>query len=270
MTTKFYLASDLHLSFGPLEIPNTDNVDCLILAGDIIEIDTLKKDGTCTKNGVREFFEQVNRDYKHVIWVFGNHEYYGNYYMEKSRDDARNWLTHNGFHNIQVRENQSTEVNGIPIHCCTLWTDMNNNNEHCAYTIQIGMNDYRYIRGANPGRAGAKINTKEIQIIHQRSLMYLDKATEDGRNCIVVTHHQPTLRALNSNYPSNLDYAYASDLSDFFLDRPNIKVWCSGHTHDSHQQLDIGDQRFLTNCRGYYGHEEIARHFTPMLFEMEN
>ena len=81
--TKFYLASDLHLEFGDLRIENKDNVDCLILAGDVVEIEQLKKDGTTKKPYIAEFFKQINSDFKQVIWIPGNHEYYGCYFMQK-------------------------------------------------------------------------------------------------------------------------------------------------------------------------------------------
>lgn len=266
--TKFYLASDLHLEFGDLRIENKDNVDCLILAGDVVEIEQLKKDGTTKKPYIAEFFKHVNSEFKQVIWVPGNHEYYGCYFMQKTVDDARKWLETNGLTNISLCDMDTVLVNETPVHCATLWTDMNDGNEWVAYQIQNGLNDYKYIRGASPTRAGSRISTKEIEIIHSKHLRFLDEATADGKDCVVVTHHQPTLRALNSRYVSDIDYAYASDLSDFFLDRPQIKVWCSGHTHASMRQLDVGEQRFLTNCRGYHGHEEISRFFEPMLFEI--
>lgn len=266
--TKFYLASDLHLEFGDLRIENKDNVDCLILAGDVVEIEQLKKDGTTKKPYIAEFFKHINSEFKQVIWIPGNHEYYGCYFMQKSINDARDWLTKNGLTNIRLCDAETVIVEDTPVHCATLWTDMNNGNEWVAYQVQNGLNDYRCIRGATPTKAGSRIRANDIEIIHSKHLKFLDEATADGKDCVVVTHHQPTLRALDSRYISDIDYAYASDLSDFFLDRPQIKVWCSGHTHASMRQLDVGEQRFLTNCRGYHGHEEISRFFAPMLFEI--
>lgn len=266
--TKFYLASDLHLEFGDLRIENKDNVDCLILAGDVVEIEQLKKDGTTKKPYIAEFFKHINSEFKQVIWVPGNHEYYGCYFMQKSINDARAWLSKNGLTNIRLCDVETVIVGDTPVHCATLWTDMNNGNEWVGHQVQIGLNDYKCIRGASPTRAGSRIRAVDTQMIHKKHLDFLERATADGKDCVVVTHHQPTLRALNSRYVSDIDYAYASDLSDFFLDRPQIKVWCSGHIHASMQQLDVGEQRFLTNCRGYYGHEDISRHFEPMLFEL--
>ena len=267
--TKFYLASDLHLEFGSLVIENRDNVDCLILAGDVTEIEQLKPDGTTRKPWIADDLKQYSKDFKHVIWVPGNHEYYDNYFMQKTIDDARQWLKQVGCDNIVILDNESTTVGGIPIHGSTLWTDMRRGDPVVRQSIQLGMNDYRYIRGATPASAGTKINTQKVLDKHKAGLEFLDSATANGVDCIVVTHHQPTLAGLGNHYePNDLDYAYASDLSEFFLDRKNIRVWCSGHTHVPNRELVIGEhnQRFLTNCRGYYGHEHIARNFAPMLF----
>lgn len=269
---KFYLASDLHLEFGDLVIENKDSVDCLILAGDVVEIDQLKKDGETKKPWIADFFRRISRDFPKIVWIPGNHEYYGCYYMEKSFDFAKDWLKMNYLDNIHLVDMETVEVSGIPLHCATLWTNMNRGNAWIAHVAQNGMNDYRSIRGPTPLRAGNRLNSTDTQVFHGKALKFLDKATSDKKDCIVVTHHQPTLLALTSEYKSDLDYAYASDLSEFFLDRTNIKVWCSGHTHSSMQTITFGadetEQKFLTNCRGYAGHESIANMFEPMLFEM--
>ena len=269
--TKFYLISDLHLERGPVVINNDDNVDCLIMAGDVAEFKELKPDGETRKPWIADVLRQISRDFKQVIWVPGNHEYYGNYHITKSIGDAQHWLKITYCDNIRILDNESTTVNGTPVHCATLWTDMKRGDPVVRHSIQTGMNDYRYIRGATPARAGSRITTQDVIGMHIKSLLYLTEATKDTTDCLVVTHHQPTYAGLARGLPpSDLDHAYASDLSNFFLDRPHIRVWCSGHTHEAQRELVLGPhgQRFLTNCRGYYGYEQIANTFKPMLFEL--
>ena len=58
--------------------------------------------------------------------------------------------------------------------------------------------------------------------------------------------------------------AYSSDLSEFILDNPEIKVWTHGHTHDNFDYM-IGSTRIICNPRGYKGYEEQAEHFDPTI-----
>ena len=43
---------------------------------------------------------------------------------------------------------------------------------------------------------------------------------------------------------------YHSDLSEFILDHPQIKLWTHGHTHHPFDYV-IGETRIVCNPRGY-------------------
>jgi hypothetical protein len=53
---------------------------------------------------------------------------------------------------------------------------------------------------------------------------------------------------------------YTSDLVEFILDRPQIKLWTHGHTHEQFDYM-IGSTRVVCNPRGYDGYEDCADHF---------
>lgn len=53
---------------------------------------------------------------------------------------------------------------------------------------------------------------------------------------------------------------YASDLSEFILDNPKIKLWTHGHMHQNHDYL-IGTTRVVCNPKGY--HDENKNEFDP-------
>jgi hypothetical protein len=62
---------------------------------------------------------------------------------------------------------------------------------------------------------------------------------------------------------------YSSDLEQFILDYPQIKVWTHGHTHDTFDYM-IGQCRVICNPRGYVGYEERAQEFDPTIgFDIE-
>jgi hypothetical protein len=54
--------------------------------------------------------------------------------------------------------------------------------------------------------------------------------------------------------------AFISNLGDFIMNRPCIKLWTHGHTHDPFD-YKIGKTRVVCNPRGYFGHEEQANLF---------
>jgi hypothetical protein len=60
---------------------------------------------------------------------------------------------------------------------------------------------------------------------------------------------------------------YHSDLSEFILDRPAIKLWTHGHTHEEFDYM-IGDTRVVCNPRGYIGYEELANNFKLKVVEV--
>ena len=59
---RINIASDVHLEFGPIEIKNTDEVDLLILSGDIcVAVDVVHKDDLDTKSRkIHDFFEMCS------------------------------------------------------------------------------------------------------------------------------------------------------------------------------------------------------------------
>jgi hypothetical protein len=57
-----------------------------------------------------------------------------------------------------------------------------------------------------------------------------------------------------------MNTAYSSDLTEFMLDNPMIKLWTHGHTHEDFDYM-VGSTRVFCNPRGYDGYEERADRF---------
>jgi Icc-related predicted phosphoesterase len=91
------------------------------------------------------------------------------------------------------------------------------------------------------------------------------------RKVVVITHHAPSFNSITEEYRRPSSYhgngGYASELSEFILDHPQIKVWGHGHVHSRHDYT-IGTTRVLANPRGYAGHEQCAEDFTVQSFEV--
>jgi hypothetical protein len=86
---------------------------------------------------------------------------------------------------------------------------------------------------------------------------------------VVVGHHAPSKLSTKPKYQNDtmMNGAYSSDLSEFILDRPMIKVWTHGHTHDKFDYM-IGSTRIVCNPRGYVDYEDSADNFELQYIEV--
>jgi hypothetical protein len=76
---------------------------------------------------------------------------------------------------------------------------------------------------------------------------------------VVVGHHSPSRLSTHPKYQDQfiMNGGYSSELDDFILDHPQIKLWTHGHTHEDFD-YQIGSCRILCNPRGYINYEERA------------
>ena len=80
---KISIASDLHLEFGTVELHNKDNSEILVLAGDIMVAEKVRRypfNDTRVANGSKvqaeswsyqRFFREVSERWEHVVYVAG-------------------------------------------------------------------------------------------------------------------------------------------------------------------------------------------------------
>jgi len=68
----------------------------------------------------------------------------------------------------------------------------------------------------------------------------------------VVGHHSPSFQSVHDMYKHEtlMNGGYHSDLSEFIMDHPQIKLWTHGHTHHPFDYT-IGETRVVCNPRGY-------------------
>jgi Icc-related predicted phosphoesterase len=131
------------------------------------------------------------------------------------------------------------------------------------------MNDYRIIR--NSDTKYARLKPLDTYNRHIKSLNYIKSVVETDTNkkYVVVGHHAPSKKSVKPRYAEDVEMngAYSSDLEDFILAHPQIKLWTHGHTHDLFD-YNIGDTRIVCNPRGYIGYESRAEEFTLKYVEV--
>lgn len=263
---KIKLVSDLHLEFSDINIQNEHDYDLLILGGDIMIAQDLhdypNKDSIMEFVGARQekskrfrdFLKRVSFQFPQVIYIAGNHEYYHGKYP-----DAIDYLKTEceSYDNIHMLEMESVTIQDITFVAGTLWTDMNRKDPLTMMSVKGAMNDYHVVR--NSQRQYAKLSPIDTVRRHMDTMSFIKSEVEKNPDSkyVVVGHHAPTHLSTKPKYEKDyqLNGAYRSDLSEFILDHPQIKLWTHGHTHNAFDYM-IGSTRVVCNPRGYEGYEE--------------
>jgi predicted phosphodiesterase len=283
---KIAVCSDLHLEFGPISLENTDNAEVLILSGDIcVAKDLREKDSYIIKgendksNKIHKFFQECCARFPSVIYIAGNHEHYHGDFA-KSIGSIRDRLGY--LVNLHVLDKESVFINNVLFIGGTLWTDMNKEDGITLYHMKTMMNDFRCVtNGAREtyyrNSAGnsyvrtARFTPEDAVEDHKKMLGYI-KIMVEGKHdqkIVVVGHHAPSKASTHPRYVNEtiMNGGYSSDLSEFILDHPQIKLWTHGHTHEDFDYL-IGSTRIVCNPRGYINYEDRADKFTLKTVEI--
>ncbi|HSB64958.1 MAG TPA: metallophosphoesterase, partial [Anaerolineales bacterium] len=191
---------------------------------------------------IKEYFSE-----KQVIYVLGNHEFYGQAIPKHSHKLKE--LVQGS--NIYVLENDCLLLGDVVFLGCTLWTDFKlfGDPRVAGFYATESMNDYKKIRVSPDYR---KLRSLDTAGLHFRSRTWLADQFEvyRGRKIVVVTHHLPSARSLPEGYADDiLNAAYASHM-DAYVEKSSAKLWIHGHKHRS-QDYFIGNTRVICNPRGY-------------------
>ncbi len=255
MTITVGYISDLHIEFRGKKFMNIVKMktDVLCLAGDICACGN-KKD---YENFLR-FLKMICSNYKYVIHVAGNHEYY-----TAGESKITKWHTMQGI-NARLKSIEKIIPNYIYLDCqsvilkingssyvfigATLWAHVNKNNYE---EIEKRMNDYNYIYIWKDGKP-VKLTIQDMQKLHAKHTKFLASAIHKfkGMPCIVVTHHKPVRDSINCDV---ITQAYETDITDIIgMEGSTVKYAIHGHTH-SHYSKIIKGIHYLSNPKGYIG-----------------
>lgn len=233
---RIHLLSDLHNEHDAYK-PQDHDADIVILAGDIDVrargVEWAKKAFQCP-----------------VLYVLGNHEYYGGHMpgtLEKMRSACL------GSH-VQVLDRDAVLIGGTRFLGATMWTDFaaTGNTPQASITAQSSMNDYRLIR---TGESFRRIKPGDLAAEARRARDWLlSKLAEPFPGpTVVITHHAPLLRSLSErpHAGGHLDAAYANEWLDL-MDGDRVALWVHGHSHTPVDYHEAGT-RIVCNPRGYPG-----------------
>lgn len=245
--------SDIHLEFYktlksipsiPVEAP------ILVLAGDV---------GYPTLPIYWEFLERCSAEFKHVILITGNHEYYHtNTAIKKGRiltirmidELIRSELERRRLSNIHFLHNSSVILEGIRFIGSTLWSNIPLQYE---YEVSRTMNDFKQsFEGSMEDRKPLTVPTynRMYNEAHDYIELQLKESTEQT---VVITHHLPSCKMIDKKYAgSSVNCAFASNSLEELIDSgiPLPAAWICGHSHTP-VDLTIEGVRCVMNPIGY-------------------
>jgi hypothetical protein len=266
---KIALVSDVHLEFGDLDFENDSGADLLILGGDIcVASDMAQRDPYNTmgeqyrSNRFHAFFERCCARFPHVIFIVGNHEHYHGDFA-KTVPHFRDVLGY--LPNLHILEKETFVLDDITFIGGTLWTDMNRRDNRTLHDISRMMNDFRCVDNSakiEDGRGWpGRFTTTDAANDHDAMVAFIDQtiAANPAGRYVVVGHHSPSRLSTHPRYQDQfiMNGGYSSSLDNFIQDRPQIKLWTHGHTHEDFDYM-IAGCRILCNPRGYINYEERA------------
>lgn len=233
---KIQIVSDLHLSLAPCQIPDV-GADLLILAGDIHR----------PAEAVR-WAQDLARP---LIYVPGNHEYYGSHLA--ATDRLLRQLSHNS--NVTLLNCDETRIGHVRVLGATLWTDflLNGAGLACETTMQEAQRFSRdFTRIAVDEDAIETFSPMHCATLFTRHVNWLSARLAepfDGET-VVVTHFAPSQGSVAARFSgSPLNACFVSDL-EALVEKSGAALWVHGHVHDS-VDYRIGATRVLANPRGY-------------------
>jgi len=251
-------ASDLHLEFYELHEYKFENFivpksDILVLLGDI---------GYPSKSLYKIFLNDCSKNFKLVLLITGNHEYYANF--ETSMDSVNTTISElcKLLPNVIFLNNSTYsykyEDKEIIFLGSTLWSFILPNERIIVKQVS---NDL-----CNIFLDGQPITINQINELHKCNVEWiqttLDSIDNDNATIIILTHHLPTYKAIVPKYRnSNCNSMFASNL-DHIIKKYNIFAWLFGHTH-SKIDIVVENTILLCNPLGYttaYGGRENEKY----------
>lgn len=234
---KIILFSDIHTEFikgsaikDYLYPMLHADADVCVLAGDIAS----------GRGNVRNVLNIFAKHYSHVIYIAGNHEYYGS---DLVTFDSLDNLPKNvhflnpGFVHICNKEGELVSFIGA-----TLWTNFRND-PFAMIAAKSMISDFRLIKGFSPEIAATRYN---------RDLEFIQSAYENISNKkVIVTHFLPAVECISPRFRGDnlLNNYFSNDLGDYIATLSNT-TWMFGHTHDT-MDFFINDTRMVCNPKGY-------------------
>lgn len=233
---RLNVLSDLHMSVAGLERPRND-ADLVVLAGDIAR--------------PREAAAWALGFDKPVLYVLGNHEFYGSS-LEGAAAELKRLCA--GTH-VHVLDQDEAVIDGVRFLGSTLWTDFRlfgdgDARDQAMASARHLMRDFSRIRIVDA--ADALFAPEDSAALFRRHADWIDGRLDSPHAgpTVVITHHAPSRRSIHPRFADSLTSACFVSDAEHLLQDHRAQLWIHGHTHDSFDYVLHG-ARVVCNPRGY-------------------
>ena len=248
---KFQIESDIHIESNERRVIDIIKpvAEYLILAGDI---------GQPVDENYHAFFEYVTSNWKKVIYVPGNHEYYDIIgIMTIKRTNKMMEDMSQKYNNLYYLNNDMIKIDDIIIIGSVLWSSPEYKDKLSDFKMNIFDDE-------------GCITLERYRNLNKDCIKYLEetfKGIDDNQKVIVVTHFLPLMKREISNSKFENDPEIDSYLGNKLYHLINkANVWVSGHTHEKFE-MDYKGTKWLCNP---YGQLFEKMPYKAMTFELSS
>jgi Icc-related predicted phosphoesterase len=279
----------------------------ICVAADLRSRDPYEIMNTAKTDRFFELMESCSRNFNYIVYIMGNHEHYHGDFAQSADIIRRHLKGYDNIHFLDKESIEIDGVTFIggtlwtdmnkedPLTMHSIAGMMNDyrgvknssrmvtrkvpvyekdENGNVVYE-EVGPADRAWSR---PKEIGMKLR-EEIGSFspedsvedHKKMLGYIQSVIEGkyDQKFVVVGHHAPSKLSTHPRYKHEamMNGAYSSDLSEYIMDHPQIKLWTHGHTHEDFDYM-LGSTRIVCNPRGYDGYEERADNFNLKVVEI--
>lgn len=224
---KIWLLSDIHFEVTSIEkleqiyIPEIP-IDVVVFAGDI----SLYHDVFKRINDILDKYNAKHKHYPQVVYVPGNHEYYG-YEIDKVNQYLDSVFEFSPIFYLNI-DNPTVVINDVAFIGNTLWAK-GADNPIAEMTLQSAISDFRYISVGD-----YTFTPTDMNIMNKNMSSQIERQLETFQNykTVVVTHHLPSFQCISERFKGLLlNDAFASE-QDELIEKYKPDLWLFGHTHD--------------------------------------
>ena len=242
---RIQILSDLHVECdGNTTPPLAAGAELVILAGDLAPVHTRRV------VDIAKRWAGADR----ILYVSGNHEYYGSDIEAGRRELARQCVEHG----VTLLDRSAVTIDNVRFIGATLWTDFRLEasalGEAWAHH-EASQTVPDFIGAIRDSKApGGLLTTQETARRHGEDRAFIErelgKARDEGLTPLVITHHAPSPRCIRPWYEkSRWNPAFASNL-DALIEKYEPVLWVHGHMHDPVDEW-VGTTRIIANPHGY-------------------
>jgi len=188
---------------------------------------------------------------KPVVYVLGNHEFYGGSIDGTAAEMKRRCAGSN----VHVLDDEEIVLGGVRFLGSTLWTDFRVVGEGGARAramaeAQRYIRDFTHIRNDEASAAAFTPEDSAARFASHAEWLAAQLARPHAGPTVVVTHHAPSPRSIHPRFAGSLlNAAFVSDAAHL-AGGERCALWIHGHTHDSFD-YDLAGTRVVCNPRGY-------------------